>query len=92
VRSYKELRTDLSTWNGSDLFRGEGYGSTLFQNPPAIGFSEHWGEYVRIDPSSRRHPVIQSPSRRDHHRRNSNSTHLHSAPHAPRARHKGSPI
>jgi len=24
VNSYEELRIDLSTWNGSDLFRGEG--------------------------------------------------------------------
>jgi hypothetical protein len=49
VSSYKELRIDLSTWNGSDLFRGEGYGSILFSERARDWFSEHWGEYVRFD-------------------------------------------
>jgi len=49
VSSYKELRIDLNTWNGSDLFRGEGYGSILFSERARDWFSEHWGKYVRFD-------------------------------------------
>jgi len=49
VSSDKELRIDLSTWNGSDLFRGEGYGSILFTGRARDWFSEHWERYVRFD-------------------------------------------
>jgi hypothetical protein len=49
VSSYKELRVDPSTWNGADLFRGEGYGSTLFSERARDWFSAHWGKYVRFD-------------------------------------------
>jgi hypothetical protein len=49
VSSYKELRIDLSTWNGADLFRGEGYGSTLFSERARDWFSAHWGKYIEFD-------------------------------------------
>jgi hypothetical protein len=41
VDSYKELRIDLSTWNGADLFRGEGYGPMLFSERAREWFSGH---------------------------------------------------
>jgi hypothetical protein len=46
VDSYKELRLDLSTWNGADLFRSDGYDSILLSERARDWFSEHWGEYV----------------------------------------------
>jgi hypothetical protein len=49
VSSYQELRIDLNTWNGSDLFRGEGYGSILFSENARDWFSKHWGRYVQFD-------------------------------------------
>ena len=49
VSSYKELRIDRSTWNGSDLFRGEGYGSMLFSERARDWFCEHWEKYVQFD-------------------------------------------
>ena len=48
VSSYKELRIDLNTWNGSDLFRGEGYGSILFSERARNWFCEHWEKYVQF--------------------------------------------
>jgi hypothetical protein len=50
VRSYKDLRLDLSTWNGADLIRAQGYGSTLFSEGAKDWFSEQFGEYVQFDP------------------------------------------
>jgi hypothetical protein len=50
VRSYKELKLDISTWNGADLFRGEGCGYTLFTERARDWFSKTWGEYVMFDP------------------------------------------
>jgi hypothetical protein len=48
VKSYKELRLDLGTWNGTDLFRGDGYGSILFTERARDWFSETWGKYVEF--------------------------------------------
>jgi hypothetical protein len=49
VSSYQELQIDMSTWNGTDLFRGEGYGSILFSERARDWFSERWERYVRFD-------------------------------------------
>lgn len=49
VKSYRELSIDLSTWNGADLIRGEGYGGMLFSERAQEFFSEHWGLYVQFD-------------------------------------------
>jgi hypothetical protein len=49
VSSLKELKLDLSTWNGADLIRGEGYGSPLFTSRARDWFVDHWGMYVRFD-------------------------------------------
>jgi hypothetical protein len=49
VSSYKELRIDLTTWNGSDLFRGEGYGAILFSERARDWFRGNWGRYVQFD-------------------------------------------
>jgi hypothetical protein len=46
IRSYKELRLDLDTWNGADLFRSDGYGSTLFTECGREWFSSKWREHV----------------------------------------------
>ena len=50
VNSYKELRLDLSSWNGADLIRGSGYGSVLFTDRAEEWFTGRWGEYVQFDP------------------------------------------
>ena len=50
VNSYKDLKLDLSTWNGADLIRAQGYGSVLFSERASRWLSERWGEYVRFDP------------------------------------------
>jgi hypothetical protein len=46
VNSYQELRLDLSTWNGADLFRSNGYLSILFTGRAQEWFSNEWGKYV----------------------------------------------
>ncbi len=48
MSSCKELRIDLNTWNGSDLFRGEGYGSILFSERARNWFCEHSEKYVQF--------------------------------------------
>jgi hypothetical protein len=45
ISSYRELRIDLSTWNGEDLIRSQGYGSILFSEPAREWFTKQWGEY-----------------------------------------------
>ncbi|HEY1470097.1 MAG TPA: hypothetical protein VGF61_13725 [Candidatus Acidoferrum sp.] len=49
VYSHEELRLDLSTWNGADLFRSNGYASMLFSERARDWFSEHWGEYLEFE-------------------------------------------
>jgi hypothetical protein len=49
VKSYQELQIDVSTWNGADLFRGDGYGSILFSERARDWFSKNWGKYVLFD-------------------------------------------
>jgi hypothetical protein len=49
VNSYKELRLDLSTWNGADLFRSNGYLAILFTEHAREWFSDNWGKYVEFD-------------------------------------------
>jgi hypothetical protein len=49
VTSYKELKLDLNSWNGADLFRSEGYGGALFSQRARDWFAEHWGMYVRFE-------------------------------------------
>lgn len=46
VNSYKELRLDLSTWNGADLFRSNGYSGILFTEHAREWFTDNWGKYV----------------------------------------------
>jgi hypothetical protein len=49
LNSYKDLQIDLSTWNGADLFRGDGYGSILFSEHARDWFTRVWGRYVQFD-------------------------------------------
>lgn len=48
VRSYKELKLDLATWNGDDLIRSAGYGSILFTERARNWFTQHWSMYVEF--------------------------------------------
>lgn len=47
--SYRDLRLDLSTWNGADLFRSAGYDAVLFTERARDWFTEQWGDYIRFD-------------------------------------------
>lgn len=49
VSPYEDLKLDLSSWNGADLIRSEGYGCALFSQRARDWFTEHWGTYVRFD-------------------------------------------
>lgn len=49
VISHKELKLDVNSWNGADLFRSEGYGGALFSQRSRDWFADHWGMYVRFD-------------------------------------------
>jgi hypothetical protein len=49
VSSYKELKIDVSTWNGADMVRSSDYGSVLFTEKARDWFSEHWSQYVAFD-------------------------------------------
>jgi hypothetical protein len=46
--SQQRLRLDLSTWNGSDVFRGVGYAVALFTERAQHWFFEHWAPYVEF--------------------------------------------
>ena len=46
--SYEDLLLDLSTWNGADLFKSDGYATILFSERGREWFSEHWGAYVKF--------------------------------------------
>jgi hypothetical protein len=46
VSSFRELRLDLTTWRGTDLFRSDGYGSILFTERARDWFSNEWADYV----------------------------------------------
>lgn len=48
VTSYEELKLDLSSWSGADLFRSEDYGGALFSQRARDWFTEQWGTYVRF--------------------------------------------
>ena len=50
VRSFRELRIDLRSWNGADLIRGSGYGSMLFTDRAQEWFTGRWGEYIQFEP------------------------------------------
>lgn len=52
VSSYKDLRIDLSTWNGADLLKGEDYGGILFSQRAKDWFAERWSQYVTFNPFS----------------------------------------
>jgi hypothetical protein len=49
VSSYKELRLDLSSWDGTDLFRSNGYACILFTVGARKWFIEQWGDYIEFD-------------------------------------------
>jgi len=49
VSSYKELKIDVSTWNGADLVRSNDYGSVLFTEKARDWFSSHWSRYIAFD-------------------------------------------
>ena len=49
VSSDKELKIDVSTWNGADLVRSSDYGSVLFTEKARDWFTERWSEYVGFD-------------------------------------------
>lgn len=44
--SFEDRRLDLTTWNGSDLFRSADYGSILFSERARDWFLEKWGPYL----------------------------------------------
>lgn len=48
VRSYRELKLDINTWNGCDLIRSTGYASVLFTERARSWFAERWGNYVEF--------------------------------------------
>ena len=50
VNSFRDLRLDLSSWNGADLIRGSGYGSMLFTESAQEWFTGRWGEYIQFEP------------------------------------------
>jgi len=49
VSSYKELKIDVSTWNGADLVRSNDFGSILFTEKARDWFSGHWGKYIAFE-------------------------------------------
>lgn len=50
MRPYKEFCFDSSTWNGADIFMGEGRGWILCSERARDWFTAHWGEFVEFDP------------------------------------------
>src|SRR5262249_23628544 len=49
VESHDELKIDLSTWRGNDLFRSSEYGAMLFTKRARDWFCEQFGQYVRFE-------------------------------------------
>jgi hypothetical protein len=46
VDSFRELYVELGSWNGADVFRGDGCLAVLTTEPAKLWFEEHLWEYV----------------------------------------------
>jgi hypothetical protein len=49
VESFRELFVELDSWNGADIFRGDGYGSPLVTHAAKVWFEQHFGEYMEFE-------------------------------------------
>jgi hypothetical protein len=49
VDSFRELYIELNSWNGSDVFRGDGFGSILVTEGAKLWLAEHLGSYIEFD-------------------------------------------
>lgn len=49
VESLRELHVVSESWNGSDLFRGNGYGGVLVSERAKLWFEENLGDYVQFE-------------------------------------------
>jgi len=48
VRSFREMYVELDSWNGADIFRGDGYGAVLVTEPAKLWLQEHFEGYVEF--------------------------------------------
>ena len=49
IDSDKDWYLDLSTWNGTDLFRSDSYASMLLSEDAREWFTDKWGKYVSFN-------------------------------------------
>jgi hypothetical protein len=49
VKSFRELYVERGSWNGADVFRGDGYGGPLVTGRAKAWMEKYFGEYVRFD-------------------------------------------
>jgi hypothetical protein len=49
VESFQELYVERNSWNGAEVFRGDGYGGVLVTERAKAWFEEHLGVYTRFD-------------------------------------------
>jgi hypothetical protein len=49
VDSFHELHVQLDSWNGADLFRGNGYGGVLCAERARLWFEDYLGQYVAFE-------------------------------------------
>jgi hypothetical protein len=49
VMSYRELYIEVNSWNGSDVFRGDGFGAILVTEGAKLWLAEHFGDYMEFD-------------------------------------------
>jgi len=49
VESFRELYIELNSWNGTDVFRGDGFGSVLVTEDAKLWLAEHLGSYIEFD-------------------------------------------
>jgi hypothetical protein len=49
VNSYRELYLEPNTWNGADIFRGDGFGGVLVTERAKLWLEGHLGAYTEFE-------------------------------------------
>lgn len=49
VKSYRELYVERHSWNGADIFRGDGFGAVLVTERAKLWLEEHLGAYTEFE-------------------------------------------
>ena len=49
MNSYRELYVERNSWNGADVFRGDGFGGVLVTERAKLWLEGHLGAYTEFE-------------------------------------------